>query len=71
MTRPGARPLERDELRGEDLVGDEADPRHQRPEERAFPPVPRPGPSVAASAPRTGKGASAGRSGWPMGQMWS
>ena len=28
-------------------------------------------PSMVAKAPSSGKGARAGRSGWPMGQMWS
>ena len=62
--------LQRHELRGEHGRGDQPDPGHERAEEGP-PPRTRDGPSFVANAPRMGKGARAGRSGWPMGQMWS
>ena len=51
ITRPGASRLEREELRGEHGVGDEADPRHQRAEEG---PLPRPAAGRAWSPARRG-----------------
>ena len=55
ITRPGASALERHELRGEHGVGDEADPGHQRAEERALRRAAG-GPSSVASAPRMREG---------------